>query len=153
MTDPLVVELPTRKETLELGRRLAPLLRARDLVVLTGALGAGKTFLVRAVCRALGLPPEERVTSPTFALVHEYDTRPAVAHADLYRLSDPHDVQALGLDSLRDDGRLLLVEWGEPYIAVLGGDALLIALSREPRRAVASASGPRSTEILAKLAT
>jgi tRNA threonylcarbamoyladenosine biosynthesis protein TsaE len=153
MTEPLVIELPTRKATLELGRRLAPLLCARDLVVLSGALGAGKTFLVRAVCRALGLSAEERVTSPTFSLVHEYETQPPVAHADLYRLSEPHDVQGLGLDSMRDDGRVLLVEWGEPFVALLGGDALLVALSREPRRAVIDASGPRSTEILAKLRT
>lgn len=155
MTDALVIELPARRATVALGRRVAPLLTASDLVVLSGELGAGKTFLVRAICRALGLPPEERVTSPTFSLVHEYETQPPVAHADLYRLSDsdPHEVQALGLDSLRDEGRLLLVEWGEPFIPLLGGDALLIALSREPRRAVIGASGTRSTEILAKLAT
>ncbi|MNC93240.1 tRNA threonylcarbamoyladenosine biosynthesis protein TsaE [compost metagenome] len=93
------------------------------------------------------------MTSPTFSLIHEYDTKPMVAHADLYRLTEARDVQALGLDSQRDDGRLVLVEWGEPFLSILGGDALLIALSREPRRATISATGARSTEILAKLAT
>lgn len=152
MTEPLVVELPAKSDTRALARRLAPLLAPSDLVVLSGALGAGKTFLVRALCEALGLE-DERVTSPTFSLIHEYDTKPMVAHADLYRLTEPRDVQALGLDSQRDDGRLVLVEWGEPFVGILGGDALLIALSREPRRATISSSGPRSTEILAKLGT
>ncbi len=153
MTEPLVIELDTERATLALASRLAPLLAASDLVVLSGELGAGKTFLVRGVCRALRLPADDRVTSPTFSLVHEYDTQPPVAHADLYRLSDPREVQQLGLDALRDEGRLLLVEWGEPFMALLGGDALLVALSREPRRAKIDATGPRSTEILERLAT
>lgn len=152
MTEPIVVELPTKADTRALAERLAPLLSGSDLVVLSGALGAGKTFLVRELCDFLGLV-DERVTSPTFALIHEYDTKPPVAHADLYRLSEARDVQALGLDSQRDDGKLLLVEWGEPFISVLGGDGLLVALSREPRRATISATGPRSTEILARLRT
>jgi tRNA threonylcarbamoyladenosine biosynthesis protein TsaE len=152
MTEALVVDLPEKSDTRALGRRLAPLLGPSDLVILSGALGAGKTFLVRALCEALGLE-DERVTSPTFSLIHEYDTKPMVAHADLYRLTEARDVQALGLDSQRDDGRLVLVEWGEPFLSILGGDALLIALSREPRRATISATGARSTEILAKLAT
>jgi tRNA threonylcarbamoyladenosine biosynthesis protein TsaE len=152
MTEEYVVDLPTKDDTRALARKLAPLLAGSDLVVLSGALGAGKTFLVRALCRSLGLV-DERVTSPTFSLIHEYDTQPMVAHADLYRLSEDRDVRALGLDSQRDDGRLLLVEWGEPFIQILGGDALLVALSREPRRATITATGPRSTEILARLAT
>jgi tRNA threonylcarbamoyladenosine biosynthesis protein TsaE len=146
------MDLPEKSDTRALAEKLAPLLAASDLVVLSGALGAGKTFLVRELCDVLGLV-DERVTSPTFSLIHEYDTRPPVAHADLYRLSEPRDVRALGLDSQRDDGKLLLVEWGEPFISILGGDGLLIALSREPRRATITATGPRSTEILARLRT
>jgi tRNA threonylcarbamoyladenosine biosynthesis protein TsaE len=123
------VELPTRRATVRLARRLAPLLEAGDLVVLSGELGAGKTFLVRALCRALGLSERVRVTSPTFSLVHEHDTQPPVAHADLYRLETRESVRELGLVHQRDDGRLVLVEWGEPHVDVLGGDALIVALS------------------------
>ena len=91
------IELPTERATRELAARVAPHLAAGDLLVLSGPLGSGKTFFARALCRALGLPPSERVPSPTFTLVHEHDTEPPVSHADLYRLRDADDVRRLGL--------------------------------------------------------
>jgi tRNA threonylcarbamoyladenosine biosynthesis protein TsaE len=142
------IPLPTRRATIRLARRLAPLLAGGDLVVLSGGLGAGKTFLVRAICRALGLPESVPVTSPTFTLVQEYATKPALAHADLYRLADERDVRRLGLDVMRDEGWLVLVEWGEPYIGALGGDALVLSLVREPRGCALRATGPRSEDSL-----
>jgi len=145
------VELPTRRATTRLARRLAPLLAAGDLVILSGELGAGKTFFVRALCRALGLSERVRVTSPTFSLIHEHDTSPPVAHADLYRLSTEREVREIGLAEQRDDGRLLLVEWGEPFIGLLGGDALVVGLGLAPRRAEIRATGPRALGILRAL--
>jgi tRNA threonylcarbamoyladenosine biosynthesis protein TsaE len=147
----LTFDLPTRRSTQKLAQLIAPTLAESDLVILTGPLGSGKTFFVRALCRALGLPATQRVTSPTFTLVQEHDTVPPLAHADLYRLNGPEQLRELGLDAQRDDGRLLLVEWGEPYIAELGGDALLLTLALDPRRAVVSATGRRSRAILAEL--
>lgn len=144
-------ELATQRATRELAERLAPLLAGGDLVVLSGSLGAGKTFLARALCAALGVEPR-RVTSPTFSLVHEFSGRVPIAHADLYRLRSPAELVELGLDALREDGRLLLVEWGESYAEALGGDALFVELSLEPRRARISATGPRSGQVLASLA-
>lgn len=149
--EPFVIELPTRRDTIRLARRLAPLVTGGDLVILSGELGAGKTFFVRALCRALGLPERVRVTSPTFALIHEHETSVPLAHADLYRLSKPQEVRDLGLVHQRDDGRLVVVEWGEPFIELLGGDALVIGLTLGPRRAKVRATGPRSGEILAGL--
>lgn len=149
MTDSTEVELPTRRDTRVLAKRLAPLLSAGDLVVLEGPLGSGKTFFTRALCRALGLERNERVASPTFTLVHEYDTVPPIAHADLYRLKDEAEVQKLGLDAQRDDARVLVVEWGAPYIALLGGDALIVELSLDPRKARLRATGTASARILA----
>ncbi|MEI9941445.1 MAG: tRNA (adenosine(37)-N6)-threonylcarbamoyltransferase complex ATPase subunit type 1 TsaE [Pseudomonadota bacterium] len=143
--------LPTRRSTQKLAQLIAPCLAAADLVILTGPLGSGKTFFVRALCRALGLPGAERVTSPTFTLVQEHDTVPPLSHADLYRLNGPEQLRELGLDAQRDDGRLLLVEWGEPYIQELGGDALLLSFALDPRRAKVSATGRRSHAILAEL--
>ena len=147
MSDAVVFELPTRRATKELAARIAGSLEPGDLVVLSGALGTGKTFLVRALCRKLGLPERVRVTSPTFTLVNEYETRPAIVHADLYRLEKASEVLELGLDSQRDEGRAVLVEWGEPYIAVLGGDALIVSLALDPRRAMVRATGPRAAKM------
>ncbi|HLV19700.1 MAG TPA: tRNA (adenosine(37)-N6)-threonylcarbamoyltransferase complex ATPase subunit type 1 TsaE [Polyangiaceae bacterium] len=148
----LEVPLPTRRRTIRLGRALASCLSAGDLVILDGPLGSGKTFLVRATCRALGLPASERVTSPTFTLVHEIPVHPPIAHADLYRLTAPEEVAQLGLDALRAEGHALLVEWGAPYQNLLGGDALLISLSITPERsAQIAASGRRSGQALEEL--
>ena len=146
--------LSTPRATRELARRVAPLLERGDLVILTGPLGSGKTYFTRALCRALGLPPRVRVPSPTFTLVHEHATRPPLSHADLYRLRDAADVRSLGLDAQRDDGRVLVVEWGEPYIELLGGDALIVELAIDPRRAsVRSSGGARGDAIMRALGT
>jgi tRNA threonylcarbamoyladenosine biosynthesis protein TsaE len=145
--------LPDKRATSQLAAQLAPLLAPADLLLLDGPLGAGKTFFVRALARALGLAGSERVTSPTFTLVHEYATEPKLVHADLYRLNDDERaVFELGLLPERDDGALLAVEWGLPFERLLGGDALILRLEREPRRALISATGPRSREVLEALA-
>ena len=145
--------LPSKLATQQLADDLAPLLRGGDLLLLEGPLGAGKTFFARALLRSLGLEGDARVTSPTFTLVNEYDTEPKVVHADLYRLSDDErGVFELGLVGQRDDGALLVVEWGLAFERVLGGDALLLSLSRQPRSAAFSATGPRSSQLLEALA-
>lgn len=143
--------LPNRRATRTLAALLAEEARAADLIVLSGPLGSGKTFLCRAFCRALGVPREQRVTSPTFALVHEYAGRVPISHADVYRIRDERELFELGLAEQRDDGRLLIVEWGEPFVAALGGDALVISLALDPRRAALRASGPRSQSLAAAL--
>jgi tRNA threonylcarbamoyladenosine biosynthesis protein TsaE len=148
--------LPGKPATARLAADLARLLGAGDLLLLDGPLGAGKTFFTRALARALGLPPETRVTSPTFTLVHEHETKPLLVHADLYRLSDDErGVRELGLLEKRDEGALLVVEWGLPFERLLGGDALVLRLRREHgngRFAAISATGPRSGQLLEALA-
>jgi tRNA threonylcarbamoyl adenosine modification protein YjeE len=145
------IELGNRRATKELGRSLAAAAQPGSLVVLSGPLGSGKTFLVRAMCRALGLPATTAVTSPTFTLVHEYQASLPIVHADLYRLRSPREVRELGLDAMRDEGWLVLVEWGEPFLRVLGGDALLVKLSLEPRRASLWATGATGASLLARM--
>jgi tRNA threonylcarbamoyladenosine biosynthesis protein TsaE len=145
------IELPTRRDTKQLAWCLAPALRPGDLVILSGPLGSGKTFLVRALLRALGVPERVPVTSPTFTLVHEYEARLPLVHADLYRLKSAREVQQLGLDAMRDEGRTVLVEWGEPFIEVLGGDALLVTLSVQPRLAELASTGGLGAGLLDRL--
>jgi tRNA threonylcarbamoyl adenosine modification protein YjeE len=142
--DPGPLPLPSRRDTKRLARALAGALAPGDVVVLTGSLGAGKTFLVRALCRALGLAESVRVVSPTFTLVRELDTKPPIAHADLYRLADPEQTRELGLRELRDRGRVLLVEWGEQHAEALGPDRLSLRIELQPRRVLLRADGPRS---------
>lgn len=149
----LRIALPTRRATLHLAKRVAKHVRIGDLVILVGPLGAGKTFFVRGLARALGLPSSEPVTSPTFALVQELQTKSVpVVHADLYRLTKIDDVDQLGLKQARD-GSCLVIEWGEPYIAALGGDALVLELTRSPKFAQLRATGTRSRELLDSLRT
>ncbi len=85
----------------------------RPLVVaIEGELGAGKTTLAKAICRGFGVV--EDVTSPTFALVHRYDSpRGPVYHLDLYRLDGPVDLTNLGWDDVMAESALVLVEWPE----------------------------------------
>ena len=125
-------ELRSRRDTQRLGAAVARALDGGDLVVLSGDLGAGKTFLVRAVARALGV--KGAVTSPTFTLVQEYATpRAPVVHADLYRVLGTGlaaEVARLGLRERRGEGAILLVEWGEGAVAALGGEpALVVSLA------------------------
>ena len=116
--------------TANLGRTLASLLKAGDLVLLEGGLGAGKTTLVRFLCRALGVPESIAVTSPTFALMHELPGRVPIVHADLYRLSDPDELVHLGIEELMPQA-VVLIEWGERFGSDLGDPDLRIALALE----------------------
>jgi tRNA threonylcarbamoyladenosine biosynthesis protein TsaE len=149
-----VVPLPTRRATIRLARALAAALGPGDLVILSGDLGAGKTFLTRALCRALGVPADEPITSPTFTLIHEHTARIPLAHADLYRLADEDELGHLGLRERRGEGAAVIVEWGAPFEAALGGDALHIAIAISvvgERSARIAASGPRSREVLSSM--
>jgi tRNA threonylcarbamoyladenosine biosynthesis protein TsaE len=145
--------LATRRATRGLAAAIAQVLEPGDLLLLSGDLGAGKTFLVRALVRALG--GRQAVTSPTFALVHELTTpRGRVVHADLFRLRDSalglsQEVARLGLREARGEGARLVVEWGEDVERELGGASLAVKLEvAGPHARRATVSGPRSFGIV-----
>ncbi|MGV3491918.1 MAG: tRNA (adenosine(37)-N6)-threonylcarbamoyltransferase complex ATPase subunit type 1 TsaE [Devosia sp.] len=119
--------LPDDAATAEFGRRLAALLRPGDLVLLDGDLGAGKTALARAIIRTLMADAELDVPSPSFALVQPYQANgQPIVHADLYRISDPREVDELGLFD-RDDA-IVLVEWPERDPTLAARATLRVAL-------------------------
>ncbi|MGB9711859.1 MAG: tRNA (adenosine(37)-N6)-threonylcarbamoyltransferase complex ATPase subunit type 1 TsaE [Dissulfurimicrobium sp.] len=114
------------KETRLLGRCLAKLLFPGDVVLLSGDLGAGKTTLVKAVCSGLGMD-ERQVTSPTFAIIHEYRAAmPPVCHADLYRLGPDVDAGKIGLLEYLGGEWVVMIEWGEFLDDAARGNVLKI---------------------------
>jgi tRNA threonylcarbamoyladenosine biosynthesis protein TsaE len=99
-------------ELIEWGERFGRIARAPLIATISGELGAGKTTLVKAICRGYGVMDE--VTSPTFALVHRYAAqRSPVYHLDLYRLSGPDELTNLGWDEILAEEALILIEWPE----------------------------------------
>ncbi|MGH7328490.1 MAG: tRNA (adenosine(37)-N6)-threonylcarbamoyltransferase complex ATPase subunit type 1 TsaE, partial [Polyangiaceae bacterium] len=121
--------LHARRDSIRLGGEIAKKLRPGDLGIFSGPLGSGKTFTIRAIARALGVEASTRITSPTFTLAQEYDIpKGLLVHADLYRLKDDpekfeREVSDLGLRERRSEGAIVLVEWGDDALEVLGGQA------------------------------
>ncbi|WP_454041263.1 tRNA (adenosine(37)-N6)-threonylcarbamoyltransferase complex ATPase subunit type 1 TsaE [Cellulosimicrobium sp. Marseille-Q8652] len=138
--EPPVVVLPDAEATRAFGTALADVLRAGDLVVLTGDLGAGKTTLTQGIGAGLGV--RGQVASPTFIVAREHPSLtggPALVHVDAYRLGSLDEVDALDLDSSLDES-VTVVEWGSGLVESLAGDRLEIVLER-PRGAVGARAG------------
>ncbi|MGV8976975.1 MAG: tRNA (adenosine(37)-N6)-threonylcarbamoyltransferase complex ATPase subunit type 1 TsaE [Cellulomonas sp.] len=151
--EPVTVELADADATRAYGRALAAVLRAGDLVVLTGGLGAGKTTLTQGIGAGLGV--RGQVASPTFIIARVHpplprgasspggseaasasDGRPgpALVHVDAYRLGSLDEVEALDLDTSLEDS-VTVVEWGEGLVEALAADRLEISIHR-PRGGV-----------------
>jgi tRNA threonylcarbamoyladenosine biosynthesis protein TsaE len=102
----------TESELVEWGVRFGTMIVPPLVVTVSGELGAGKTTVIQAVCRGYGV--DEVVTSPTFALVHEYAAqRSLVYHLDLYRLKGESELTNLGWDEIIDAEALVMIEWPE----------------------------------------
>jgi tRNA threonylcarbamoyladenosine biosynthesis protein TsaE len=133
-------------DTIEVGRKLAALLKPPQLLLLRGELGTGKTTLVKGIAQALDAADPDEVTSPTFTLVHEYkgtqNGHPVkLFHLDVYRLESERQLETLGFDELLTPDAIVLVEWGEKFqsikkratgeivITSAGGDARKITVT------------------------
>lgn len=157
MSSLIVIEIDDLRGTRALALALGELLQEGETILLEGPLGAGKTSLSRELLYALGVGADEAITSPTFALVHEYEGRAPLVHADLYRLSHADELAELGLDELSEEGAIALIEWGLRFEDSLSEVVLLIELDfidpgeSESRIARLRARSPRGEEILSGL--
>jgi tRNA threonylcarbamoyladenosine biosynthesis protein TsaE len=126
-----VIRLATVNDTQELGRRLAGVFRAGDLVLLTGPLGAGKTALAQGI--GAGLQVQGAITSPTFVIARVHRGALPMVHADAYRLGDAADPRAeiddLDLGASAEDA-VTVVEWGEGLVERLNDTYLQVRMDR-----------------------
>lgn len=121
------------KETEQLGHAIGESLQGGEVLALYGELGTGKTSLVRGIAGGVGAPPR-MVTSPTFVLIHEYRGRLQLAHADLYRVGNPDELQQIGLSDYFNGETVVAIEWAEKAIDELPSDRLEIRLSHKGER-------------------
>ncbi|MEA2446388.1 MAG: tRNA threonylcarbamoyladenosine biosynthesis protein TsaE [Actinomycetota bacterium] len=149
----LSVVTHSAEETRIVGASLAPTLLPGDVVSLSGDLGAGKTVFVQGLCVALGV--EDRVLSPTFTIVHEYDGRFPILHLDIYRLDSFQEVLDLGYEEFLDPSSVVLVEWGEAIGPLLPRRFLEVELRQpgieEPEDHRALTFRPHGAEWIAKV--
>lgn len=146
------VLLRTREETQDWGRRLGSLLRAGDLLLLTGGLGAGKTTLTQGI--ADGLQVRGPITSPTFVIARVHPSLvggPGLVHVDAYRLDGALELDDLDLDSDLESA-VTIVEWGAGLAEELTDDRLELLIDvdqkTEERRITLMADGARAHEIV-----
>jgi tRNA threonylcarbamoyladenosine biosynthesis protein TsaE len=107
-----VVTTRSEEETFELARRMAAGFEGREVVLLTGELGAGKTVFAKGLAAGAGVVATERVSSPSFTLVNVYEGRWPVFHIDLYRLEREDEILDLGWEDYLGEG-IVVVEWAE----------------------------------------
>lgn len=144
----LVVVAPTAQGTRRCGACVAEVMRAGDIVLLSGELGAGKTTFAQGLAHALGV--DRPVTSPTFVLVHSYATKRGwdLLHADVWRLHQLQEVVELAVPELVEQGAAAVIEWGERAAAALPGDCLHVVVTFEPAGAGSDGAGARGARRL-----
>ena len=125
-------------------------------IALSGTLGAGKTQWTRFFAIALGAQPAS-VSSPTFMLVHEYDSQPPIYHLDAYRIGDEDEMLELGIEEMLDANAITIVEWADRFPRLLPQQTLRVHLEMgdlpTSRYARLQADGERAKSILRKLVT
>lgn len=130
MNGEAVLESDSVEATREIGRRLGEHLRGGEVIALVGPLGAGKTQFVKGLAAGLGVADERVVTSPTFVLCNEYRGRLMLYHLDAYRLTGPHELDALGFAEMCDAGGVVVVEWAERMAGLIPAEAVCITLTQ-----------------------
>lgn len=146
----LTITLSNGEATTQFGRRLGELLFPGAVVALIGTLGAGKTFLVRAIAEGLGIVNSRVVNSPTFVLIQEYQARLPIYHFDTYRLKNPADFHDLGAHEYFAGDGVCLIEWADRVEEALPAEHLRISMTvtgETTREAVIDGRGPRYLQL------
>jgi tRNA threonylcarbamoyladenosine biosynthesis protein TsaE len=150
----LMLEVGSLAETTALGHKLASALFPGAVIALVGPLGAGKTYLVRAIAEGLGVKHSRAVTSPTFVLIQEYEARLPIYHFDVYRLRSPKDFADLGVHEYFGGRGVSLVEWADRVEECLPAEHLRITMAvtgESTRRVLLEALGEAHGRLLAKI--
>jgi tRNA threonylcarbamoyladenosine biosynthesis protein TsaE len=137
--------LQTLDDTIRLGYALGHHARPGDVICLDGDLGAGKTTLCQAVANGLGVPSDCYVTSPSFAILHEYPGRMVMYHMDFYRLADAGEVIDLGFEEYFYLSGLTVIEWSQRASELLPETHLHLQMAVDPhgfRTVVCSSPDP-----------
>lgn len=149
--EPLTLHIADEAAMARLGQGLGAKLFPGAVVALVGPLGAGKTFLARAIAEGLGIDDARQVVSPTFVLHQIYAARLPIHHFDAYRLKSPLEFIDLGgLERFEEEG-VCLAEWADRLGSLLPKDHLRIEiepLADGSRRATLSATGPRHRKLI-----
>lgn len=118
------------EQTTNLGIKLGKLLNPGDIICLTGDLGTGKTHITKGIAKGLNI--DDNITSPTFTIVNEYDTgRLKLNHFDVYRVSDPDEVYAIGFDDYIFSDAVSVIEWANYIEEILPKDLLHINIEKD----------------------
>ncbi len=125
----VTLSLKDVRDTARIGRRLGEIALQGDVILLHGDLGAGKTTLTQSIAAGLDVPEDQYVTSPSFALLHEYPGRIPLYHMDCYRLSGEDDVEGAGLIDYIGGPALTVIEWPDRLGGLAPEDRLDIDIS------------------------
>ncbi|OGD29894.1 MAG: tRNA (adenosine(37)-N6)-threonylcarbamoyltransferase complex ATPase subunit type 1 TsaE [Candidatus Aminicenantes bacterium RBG_13_63_10] len=125
----------SEEETIRLARDLAKSFNGREVVLLTGELGAGKTVFVKGLAAGLGMKDTRSVCSPSYTLLNIYQAKFAIYHFDLYRLSRTSEVRDLGLEDFLENG-VVVVEWAEKLPPDIQGIRVTIKVGKAGRRTI-----------------
>ena len=153
MNTPFLFVADSVEKTNSLGRELGSVMRAGDMIALSGELGAGKTTFVKALATGLGIS-EDDVSSPSYTLLNEYDGRIPMYHFDLYRLEGADDVDDLGFDEYMDGDGLAVVEWADVAPQILPSEYLEIKImikGKESRNLELKGIGERYVKLVEHL--
>lgn len=126
----MTFEINSVEETTALGIQLGKLVNSGDIICLTGDLGTGKTHITKGIAKGLGIT--DNITSPTFTIVNEYETgRLKLNHFDVYRVSDPDEIYAIGFDDYIFSDAVCVIEWANYIEEILPEELLHILIEKD----------------------